>query len=50
MLNLDFGLPCRTSPRRCSEGSPGGWNWISFLQNEDSLKNYDDWLKTGGDI
>ena len=25
ILNLDFNLPCRTSPRRCSRGSPGGW-------------------------
>ena len=26
-LNLDFNLPCRTSPRWCSRGSPGGWFW-----------------------
>ena len=23
ILNLDFNLPCRTSPRRCYRGSPG---------------------------
>ena len=48
MLNLGFYLPYKTSPRRCSQGSPGGWILISFLQIrnrillEDSLKNYDD--------
>ena len=26
MLNFDFDLPCRTSHRRCSRGSPGGWS------------------------
>ena len=25
ILNFDFDLPCRTSPRRCSRGSPSGW-------------------------
>ena len=25
ILNLDFDLPCRTSPRQCSQSSPGGW-------------------------
>ena len=25
ILNFDFDLPCRTSPGRCSRGSPGGW-------------------------
>ena len=25
MLNFDFDLSYRTSPRRCSQGSPGGW-------------------------
>ena len=25
ILNFDFDLPCRTSPRLCSRGSPGGW-------------------------
>ena len=24
---MDFDLPCRTSPRWCSRGSPGGWFW-----------------------
>ena len=33
ILTFDFDLPCRTSPRRCSRGSPGGWSWSSFLQN-----------------
>ena len=27
ILNLYFDLPCRTSPRSCSRGSPGGWFW-----------------------
>ena len=31
--NFNFDLPCRTSPRRCSLGYPGGWSLISFLQN-----------------
>ena len=25
-LNFDFGLSCRTSPKRCSQGSPCDWN------------------------
>ena len=33
ILNFDYDLPCRTSPRQCSRGSPGGWSWISFLRN-----------------
>ena len=35
MLNLDFDLPCRTSPIWCSWGSPGGWFWnLSKLQDK----------------
>ena len=30
---FDFDLPRRTSSRRCSRGSPGGWSYISFLRN-----------------
>ena len=26
ILNFDFDLPCKTSPRRCSQGSIGGWS------------------------
>ena len=26
ILNLDIDNPYRTSPRRCSQGSPGGWS------------------------
>ena len=26
ILNFDFDIPCRTSPRRCYRGSPGGWS------------------------
>ena len=26
ILNYDFDLPCRTLPRRCSRGFPGGWS------------------------
>ena len=33
IFNFDFDLNCRTSPRRCSRGSPGSWSGISFLQN-----------------
>ena len=51
-----FHLPCRTSPRRCFRGSPGGWSWISFLQNlyintkgRFNKKNYDDWFVNSGD-
>ena len=33
MLNLDFDLPFGTTRRRCSQGSPGGWILISFVQN-----------------
>ena len=29
MFNLDFDLSYRTSPRRCSQGSPGG-GWIKI--------------------
>ena len=28
ILNFDFNLPCRTSPRRCSRGSPDDWSRI----------------------
>ena len=28
--NMIFQNPCRTSPRRCYRGSPGGWYCISF--------------------
>ena len=38
MLNLDFDLPYRTSPRRCSQGSPGGWIYVDILQKE--IDNY----------
>ena len=27
IFNLDFDLPCRTSPRWCFRVSPGGWFW-----------------------
>ena len=37
----------RTSPRRCSRGSPGGWSWISFLVNSyiNTKRRYDNWFK-----
>ena len=51
MVNSNFDLPYRPSPKLRSQGSPGGWIKISFLQNrnrylllEDSLKNNDDFL------
>ena len=31
-LNFDFDLPCRTSPKQCSPGSPGGG--VKFLPFE----------------
>ena len=49
ILNFDFDLPCRTSPRRCSQGSPGDWSWVSFLRNLYE-QNYDDWYINGRDI
>ena len=39
ILNLDFDLPCRTSPRRCSRGFPDGW---IFYKIDDFLENYED--------
>ena len=33
IVNLNFDLPCRTSPRRYSRGSPGGFGSISFFKN-----------------
>ena len=33
ILNSDFDLPCRTSPRNCSRGSPVGWSCITFSRN-----------------
>ena len=35
LLNYDFDLSCRTSPRRCSGpgGSLCGWIWIFFYRD-----------------
>ena len=33
MLNLNLDLPYRTTPRRCSQGSPVGWIQISLKKN-----------------
>ena len=30
ILNINFKVPCRTSPRCCSRGSPGGWIRLYF--------------------
>ena len=43
LLNFDFYLPCRTSPRRCSLGSPGGWFWNLFTTKLGWLINK--WLR-----
>ena len=47
MLNLNFDLPCKTTPRRCSQGSPGE-DLIFFTKYintiDDSLKKYNDFL------
>ena len=57
ILNFYFDLPYRTTPGQCSRGSPGGWSWISFLQNlyinikgKFIEKKCDDWFMNGGDI
>ena len=31
ILNFNFIDPFQASPRRCSQGSPGGWIKISFF-------------------
>ena len=40
ILNLDFGLPCRTSPVHCSRGSPCGWGWIFFFEKKKSYRKF----------
>ena len=47
MLNLNFDLPQKTTPIRCSQGSPGGCSYIIFHKREIDiilleylLKNY----------
>ena len=32
ILTFDFNLTCRTSLRRCSRDSPGGWSWLFYLK------------------
>ena len=45
ILNFYFDVPCRTSPRCCSRGSPGGYDLIflrhlyRYITYENSQKN-----------
>ena len=32
-INFDFDIPCRTSARWCSRGTPVGWIWIFEIFN-----------------
>ena len=54
ILNFYFDLPCRTSPRLCSQGfSGGGVEFLSYktcilIPKEDSLTKYDTWFLNGG--
>ena len=48
ILNFNLDVPCRTSPRSCSRGFPGGCIFISFFTNlvdkylSKIHRNYDD--------
>ena len=57
ILNFNFDVPCRASPRCCSQSPPGGWIWIYFFtklvdkyNRKIHRKSYDDCLIDGGNI